>query len=88
MTPKFEAPVWSRISANAIELLKDMLHLDPAIRCSAKEVMEHQWVRTNSSTGMQGCALCVQYIGLSAWAHINSFFPFLIFIFLGGQLRW
>jgi serine/threonine protein kinase len=50
MTPKYDSPVWQRISESAITLLRDMLHLDPASRCSSRQVMGHSWIYENAST--------------------------------------
>ncbi|XP_005090056.2 serine/threonine-protein kinase 33 [Aplysia californica] len=41
--PKFEEPQWKNISAQARDLLKEMLTINPAYRVASGEVLNHEW---------------------------------------------
>ena len=43
--PKFDAKIWTRISPEAINLIKKMLTKDPEKRPSSEEVMQHDWFK-------------------------------------------
>lgn len=57
LEPLFEKSWWSGISAEAKDFCRLLLNRDPAQRPSAKEALQHPWLRGNSaerSTGEEG----------------------------------
>lgn len=43
-----EEPEWDDISAEAKDLVKRMLEYDPAKRISAKDALQHKWIKENA----------------------------------------
>jgi serine/threonine protein kinase len=46
--PDFKGKCWKNISDEAIEFIKLMLEKDPEKRPSAKELLDHQWIKLHS----------------------------------------
>lgn len=40
-------PIWKKVSKEAKSLIKEMLHLDPAKRLNATQVLDHAWFKMN-----------------------------------------
>ena len=45
---RFPSPYWDYVSENAKDLVRNLLVLDPAKRCSATEVLAHKWVHKSA----------------------------------------
>jgi CRP-like cAMP-binding protein len=45
----FDSPVWSKISEDAKSLIRAMLDKDPAKRISAREILDHPWVKSGGN---------------------------------------
>ena len=41
-------PIWSRVSADGIDLVKKMLNFDQEKRISASQAIQHQWIFKNT----------------------------------------
>ena len=41
---EFDAPAWANVSAEAKDLIKNLLVVDPRKRFTAKEIKQHPWV--------------------------------------------
>lgn len=49
-----ETKVWGQISADAIDFIKRMITVDTKARASAKELLEHKWLKTNVDVHLSG----------------------------------
>jgi len=49
---QFVSPYWDTISDEAKDLVKNLLNTDPKERFAAKEVLAHQWLKTNNETSI------------------------------------
>ncbi len=45
----FPAPYWDDVSAQAIDLVSNLLTVDPGKRMTYQQLMQHEWVRSNAS---------------------------------------
>ena len=46
----FPHPYWSNISCDAMQLISSMLQVNPALRITAKQILQHPWITV--STGV------------------------------------
>lgn len=44
MEVPFEGPLWQQVSPSVIDLLKNMLKVDPEERYSIEQVCSHPWI--------------------------------------------
>jgi calcium-dependent protein kinase len=44
-----DEPEWDEISADAKDLVKNMLKYDPDKRISASDALQHKWIKTHNS---------------------------------------
>lgn len=47
---KVSGPIWSRVSAEGIDLIKKMLCFDAEKRITAAQAINHQWIVKNTET--------------------------------------
>ena len=47
---EFDSPYWDEVSADAKDLIKRMLVVDPAKRESADQLLQHKWITGDDGT--------------------------------------
>lgn len=48
-TYDFPEPWWDDVSKEAIDLVKNLMHMDPAKRPAAREILEDAWMQADST---------------------------------------
>lgn len=46
----FASPYWDRISESAKDLIRHLLIVEPKKRYSSEEILQHPWIKQNTST--------------------------------------
>jgi len=49
----FPSPAWDHISAEAKEIIKNLLVVDPALRWNCEQLLNHPWIMGESSNAAQ-----------------------------------
>ncbi|OAY64235.1 Calcium-dependent protein kinase 14 [Ananas comosus] len=61
---RFPSDPWDRVSDSAKELIAGMLRRDPAQRFTAKQVLDHSWIKEHADQSQVSCGQCNGSISL------------------------
>eukprot|EP00918_Siedleckia_nematoides_P054200 GHVU01118343.1.p1 GENE.GHVU01118343.1~~GHVU01118343.1.p1 ORF type:complete len:320 (-),score=71.17 GHVU01118343.1:22-927(-) len=70
----FDAGPWTEVSAAAKDFVHALLTVDPAVRLSAKQALQHEWLVRLDSEGCNTTVICRDVLtGIRAFVHSTSF---------------